>query len=83
MITQLFFRNRDYFYSETARMGPYPCESVIEADTPKGYFPHYLPGENPYLTEYAERHGLPYEATFGGAASMYPEYVETIREMRE
>jgi hypothetical protein len=76
-----FFRNRDYTYSDTARMGPYPCESIIESDMPDDYFPHFLPGENPYLIEYAERHGLPYEATFGGADSMYPEYIETIREM--
>jgi hypothetical protein len=76
-----FFRNRDYTYSETDRMGPYPCESVIESDMPADYFPHYLPGENPYLIEYANRHGLPYEATFGGAESMYPEYIEKIREM--
>lgn len=78
-----FFRNRDYTYSETARMGPYPCESVSEGDMPADYFPHFLPGENPYLTEFATNHGLPYEATFGGAESMYPEYVETIREMTE
>jgi len=78
-----FFRNRDYEYSDTSRMGPYPCESVIETDYPEDYFPHYLPGENPYLTEYAERHDIPYEATFGGAESMYPEYVETIRRMRQ
>ena len=78
-----FFRNRDYTYSETARMGPYPCESVIEADNPDDYFPHYLPGQNPFLEEFAENHDLPYEATFGGAESMYPEYVETIRELRE
>jgi len=77
-----FFRNRDYIYSETDRMGPYPCESVSEADLPDDYFPHYLPGQNPFLTEYATRHDIPYEATFGGAESMYPEYVETIREMR-
>jgi hypothetical protein len=78
-----FFRNRDYTYSGTARMGPYPCESVSEGDMPADYFPHFLPGENPYLTEFATNHGLPYEATFGGAESMYPEYVETIREMAE
>jgi len=76
-----FFRNRDYTYSDTARMGPYPCESIIESDMPDDYFPHFLPGENPYLIEYAERHNIPYEATFGGAASMYPEYIETIREL--
>jgi hypothetical protein len=78
-----FFRNRDYTYSETARMGPYPCESVSEGEMPADYFPHFLPGENPYLREYATRHELPYEASFGGAESMYPEYVETIREMAE
>jgi hypothetical protein len=78
-----FFRNREYVYSETARMGPYPCESVIEFDVPEDYFPHFLPGENEFLSEYAENHDLPYEATFGGAESMYPEYVETIREMSE
>jgi len=77
-----FFRNRDYEYDDTARMGPYPCESVIEVDTPDDYFPHYLPGENPFLMEYSRNHDIPYEATFGGAESMYPEYVDTIREMR-
>jgi hypothetical protein len=78
-----FFRNRDYTYSETARMGPYPCESVSEGETAADYFPHFLPGENPFLSEYATNHGIPYEATFGGAESMYPEYVDTIREMAE
>ena len=78
-----FFRNRDYEYNETARMGPYPCESVIEVETPDDFFPTYLPGQNPYLIEYSQKHDIPYEATFGGAESMYPEYVEKIREMRE
>ena len=76
-----FFRNRDYEYDENGRMGPYPCESVIETVTPEGYFPTYLPGENPFLVEYGQRHGIPYEATKGGAKTMYPEYVEVIREM--
>lgn len=78
-----FFRNREYSYSDDARMGPYPCESVSEFDMPDDYFPHFLPGENPYLIEFAQNHGIPYAATFGGAESMYPEYVETIREMQE
>lgn len=76
-----FFRNRDYVYNEAGRMGPYPCESVIETVFPEGYFPHYLPGENRFLVEYSQKHGIPYEATLGGAETMYPEYVEKIREM--
>jgi hypothetical protein len=42
-----------------------------------------LPGENPYLIEYSRNHGIPYEATLGGAKTMYPEYVEVIEEMRQ
>jgi hypothetical protein len=76
-----FFRNRDYTYNATGRMGPYPCESVIETDFPKGYFPHYLPGENPYLTQFSEIHGIPYEAARGGAATMYPEYRKVIQAL--
>ena len=32
----------------------------------KGDVPHYLPGANPFMTEFAVRHGLPLEATRGG-----------------
>ena len=77
-----FMRNRDYTLDPNGRMGPYPCESVIETDLPDDYFPHYLPGENPYLIEYSQNHDIPYEATLGGAETMYPEYVDTIRSMR-
>ena len=45
------------------------------------YVPHYLPGQNPYLTELAAQHGLPVEPTRGGAATMYPEYVQKVKTM--
>jgi hypothetical protein len=76
-----FFRNRDYTMNPSGRMGPYPCESVVEVVFEEGYFPHYLPGQNPYLIEYSRNHGIPYEATLGGAESMYPEYMDAIRAM--
>jgi hypothetical protein len=40
--------------------------------------PHYLPGQNPYLAEWAEWYGVPVEATRGGAETMYPEYRELL-----
>jgi hypothetical protein len=40
--------------------------------------PHYLPGENPYLREWSEWYGVPYDATRGGAETMYPEYRELL-----
>lgn len=45
------------------------------------YVPHYLPGQNPYLTEFSIRHGLPFESTRGGAESMYPEYAQKVKAM--
>ena len=38
--------------AETGSIGAYPCESVVEVLLPEHYFPHYLPGQNPFLIEY-------------------------------
>ena len=74
-----FFRNRDYTLAEAGAIGAYPCESVVEVLLPEeGYFPHYLPGENPFLIEYARNHKIPSEAAMGGAATMYPEYKKKL-----
>jgi hypothetical protein len=53
----------------------YPCSAVVEiADQPRGAVPHYQPGENPFLGEFASEYKLPGEAARGGAATMYPEF---------
>ena len=38
--------------------------------------PHYLPGENPYLTEDAFKYKTPVEGVRGGAETTYPEWRE-------
>jgi hypothetical protein len=77
-----FFRNRDYTLAENGSIGAYPCESVVEVVLPEqGYFPHYLPGDNPFLIEFARNHKIPYEAAMGGAATMYPEYRKKLAEL--
>jgi len=76
-----FFRNRDYTLSVAGRIGAYPCESVVEVVLPDNYFPHYLPGQNPFLIEFARNHGIPFEAAMGGAETMYPEYMEKVEEL--
>ena len=40
---------------------------------PKGEVPHYMPGSNPFLDDFAKKYNLPLEVTLGGADSMYPE----------
>jgi hypothetical protein len=54
----------------------WPCEIVVEiAGRPREAVPHYLPGQNPFVREFADRYGIPLEAAMGGAATMYPEYM--------
>jgi hypothetical protein len=50
------------------------CEEVPEVPKASDYVPHHLPGTNPYLHEFADWYGLPFEATRGGAETLYPEY---------
>jgi hypothetical protein len=42
------------------------------------WVPHFLPGKNPYLTEFAEKYHLPVEPTRGGAETAYPEYARKM-----
>jgi hypothetical protein len=52
----------------------YPCEPVVEiANQPRGRVPHYLPGENPFQYEWADKYGIPRDVALGGAATMYPD----------
>jgi hypothetical protein len=61
---------------------PYwPCEIVEEGEHARGYVPHFLPGENPYVAEYAATHNLPQAATLGGAETMYPEFRDKIKTL--
>ena len=58
----------------------YPCDSVVEIERPRGTVPHYQPGANPFLREFADQYKIPLEAALGGAATMYPEYQLTLRK---
>ena len=50
----------------------FKCKSVVEVVRPEGEVPHYLPGQNPYLTEYRNRYALTEDLTRGGPALTYP-----------
>ena len=57
------------------------CLNRAEIARPeKHYVPHYLPGENPFIGEWAEEIGVPVEATLGGEETAYPEYREFLTE---
>ena len=61
-----------------------PPTSVIADEVPgqpRVFVPHYLPGENPFLKEFATRFGVPFDAARGGAQTAYPEYRRTIETL--
>jgi hypothetical protein len=62
-----------------ARGWLWPCEYVEEVERPRGEVPHYLPGQSPNVGEFSRKTGIPLEATRGGAATMYPEYIDRMR----
>ncbi len=57
----------------------FPCTIGVE-NVAEG-FPHFLPGQNPYLNDTAEKLGLPREAIRGGAETLYPEYREKLKNL--
>lgn len=69
-------RSETWILDPDQRMGRYFCEAEPEIVRP-GVVPNHLPGTNPFLHEVANWYGLPYEATRGGAKTLYPEYRKT------
>ena len=78
-LTEPFVRTTDFMYDARQEIAPYPCEAVVEVPRPRGTVPNHLPGDNKFLTEFANREKVPFAATRGGAATMYPEYRQTMK----
>jgi glyoxylase-like metal-dependent hydrolase (beta-lactamase superfamily II) len=74
-LTEPFVRTTDYELDLRQNVPPYPCGVVQEVDRKKGDVPSWLPGTNPYTTEFATRHKIAADATRGGADTMYPDFV--------
>ena len=81
-LTEPFVRTTDYELDLHQQVPPYPCGVVQEVDRAKGEIPHFLPGANPYMKEFAIRHGLPLDATRGGAETMYPDFMQKMKTMQ-
>ena len=80
-LTEPFIRTTDWMQDPDQNIAPYPCEAVTEVDRPLGAVPNHLPGANPFLHEFSDRWSVPYEATRGGAETMYPEYQKKLKTM--
>ena len=75
-LTEPIIRSQNWVLDLNQQINPYPCHISVEIDRPQGTVPHFLPGENPFLEEYSSQYDLPVEGTRGGAATMYPDFIE-------
>lgn len=77
-LTEPLVRSDDWSLDPGQRIGIFGCEYAAEVPKPEGTVPHHLPGTNPNLKEFADWTGLPFEATRGGAETLYPEYRQKL-----
>ena len=73
-LTEPLVRSDNWFIDPGQRLGIFGCEYAAEVPKPVGTVPHHLPGTNSNLREFSEWYGLPFDATRGGAETLYPEY---------
>jgi hypothetical protein len=60
-----------------------PFEVIDErVGQPKHFVPHYLPGQYDIAKTFQNQFGIPQEAAFGGAETLYPEYIPKLTQMR-
>jgi hypothetical protein len=74
-----FIRSATFELDANTRVLPEPCEPQVEIPRAPGEVPHYLPGSNPYLSEFPKMYNLPEEAARGGGKTTYPEYGKALR----
>jgi cyclase len=61
----------------------FKCAPADEVALPRGVVPSFMPGANHDLDMFAKRHSVPLEAALGGSATLYPEFSQRIRELRD
>jgi hypothetical protein len=58
----------------------WPCEYVEELPgTDRSHVQSFMPGENPFLHEFADQKKIPVAAALGGSETMYPEYMKKLK----
>jgi hypothetical protein len=80
-LTEPLIKSQDFnVQTQEGQNWLYPCEYVEEvAGRARGATPSYMPGQNPFLHEFADRYKIPMEAALGGAETMYPEYQQKLK----
>ena len=80
-LTEPLVRSATYVRAPTLQLPPYPCQPEEYQPGEKYRVPHYLGGENPYLTESAVKYRTSLEGVRGGAETLYPEWQARSRTL--
>jgi hypothetical protein len=72
-LSEPFITTTNYRYNPNVLLEFYPCTVIDEGLTDRRV-PHFLPGANPYLTEWMKKDNIPEDIPRGGAQTMYPEF---------
>ncbi len=76
-------RTTDHIFAPTRQAGTFRARSLWntgeEVMWDEGYLPHYTLG-TPH-TQISDWLGIPYETTWGGSETLYPEYREKLRQL--
>ena len=75
-LTEPLIKTNGFQLTDQVTMAPYPCSPAVEVPREPGEVPSHLPGQNPFVEEYAKKHHLPLEATRGGAETALPEFMK-------
>jgi hypothetical protein len=82
-LTQPYIRESSWILDPNQVIPPFPCEITPEGTiVPAGKVPNFLPGQNDALHDFAVEYGIPFEATRGGAETLYPEYIKKMKTMK-
>jgi hypothetical protein len=78
-LTEAFVRTSNWVADPGFKLSPFSCIPTVEIERRRDEVPHHLPDANPYLTEFAAKHGLPLAVVRGGGETMYPESAARLR----
>jgi glyoxylase-like metal-dependent hydrolase (beta-lactamase superfamily II) len=74
-LSEPLVRSATYIRAPNLQIPTYPCQPEDDRQSGEAYrTPHYLPGENPYLTESAFKYRVPIDGVRGGAETLYPDW---------
>jgi hypothetical protein len=73
-LSEPYIKSRNFFLDPGFGVTLYPCSTDVEVPKAEGEIPHYLPGQNADLYEFAQKHNLSVASVGGGPETTYPEF---------